>query len=183
MKFKGRGPSARVGSEVFVGLGSNLGDSVALVRRAMTRLRKLSVTPLACSSLWETAPGDCPPGAPPFINAGVGLSPRPGDTPESLLAELQRLERTFGRQPKRTLNEPRPLDLDLLAFGAERRATSRLVLPHPRAHQRRFVLAPWAEIAPAFVIPGQSQTVAQLLAGLGRQGIVRHLPASCRSVS
>ncbi len=183
MKSEGRTPEAVAGSEVFVALGSNLGDSVAVLRQAMTRLEALSVTPLARSSLWETAPVDCPPGSPPFVNAVVGLSPRSGATPESLLAELQRLEREFGRRPKRTLNEPRPLDLDLLAFGAERRATSQLVLPHPRAHQRRFVLAPWAEIAPGFVIPGQSQTVARLLDGLGTPGIVRQLPASCSGVS
>jgi 2-amino-4-hydroxy-6-hydroxymethyldihydropteridine diphosphokinase len=64
------------------------------------------------------------------------------------------------------LNEPRPLDLDLIAFGREVRAGNRLTLPHPRAHLRRFVLQPLSEIAPGLILPGQSQTVAQLLAAL-----------------
>jgi 2-amino-4-hydroxy-6-hydroxymethyldihydropteridine diphosphokinase len=160
---------------VFVALGSNLGDSVALARRALTRLADLSEEPLRCSSFWQTDPIDCPPGSPPFINAVVGFSPRAGETPESLLAKLQQLELEFGRPPKHRLHEPRPLDLDLLVFGAEQRATPRLVLPHPRAQQRRFVLEPWAEIAPSFVIPGQSETVAGLLAALGAQGTVRRI--------
>jgi 2-amino-4-hydroxy-6-hydroxymethyldihydropteridine diphosphokinase len=165
------GPADRV----FIALGSNLGDSVALVREAMTRLAAFADAPLRCSSLWQTEPVDCPPGSPPFINAVVELEPRPGERPESLLARLQQLEQEFGRRPKRRLNEPRPLDLDLLAFGAERRHTPNLVLPHPRAHQRRFVLAPWAEIAPSFAIPGQSRTVAGLLAGLNEPGTARRI--------
>jgi len=173
VKSEGRSANGESEQPVFVALGSNLGDSVALVRRARTRLRELSDEPLRCSSLWQTDPVDCPPGSPPFINAVVGFSPRAGETPESLLARLQQLEYEFGRPPKHKSNEPRPLDLDLLAFGAERRATPGLVLPHPRAHRRRFVLEPWAEIAPSFVIPGQSQTVASLLAALGAQGTVR----------
>ena len=173
MKSEGRSAKSESEQPVFVALGSNLGDSVALVRRARTRLRELSDEPLRCSSLWQTDPVDCPPGSPPFINAVVGFSPRAGETPESLLARLQQLEYEFGRPAKHGLNEPRPLDLDLLAFGAEQRATSQLLLPHPRAHQRRFVLEPWAELAPSFVIPGQSETVASLLAALGAQETVR----------
>jgi 2-amino-4-hydroxy-6-hydroxymethyldihydropteridine diphosphokinase len=172
---KSEGRSAKTESErqVFVALGSNLGDSVALVRRAVTRLAELSKEPLRCSSFWQTDPIDCPTGSPPFINAVVGFSPRAGETPESLLAKLQQLEREFGRPAKHGLNEPRPLDLDLLAFGTEQRAASQLLLPHPRARQRRFVLEPWAELAPSFVIPGQSETVDRLLAALGAQETVR----------
>lgn len=150
----------------FIALGSNLGESVGLVRRAIDQLRDLGDGRLLVSSLWRTSPVDCPPGSPPFINAVVGLTPRPRETPESLLARLQALEGAFGRVPKRQPNEPRPLDLDLLAFADEVRATARLTLPHPRAHQRRFVLAPLAEIAPDLVLPGQVQSVARLLAGL-----------------
>jgi len=151
---------------VFVALGSNLGDSAAILRQAMARLQSLSDTPLLTSSFWEAAPVDCPPGSPPFLNAVVGFLPRPGDTPDSLLDTLQQWEREFGRRPKQVLNEPRPLDLDLISFGEELRATSRLTLPHPRAWQRRFVLAPLAEIAPGMVLPGQVKNVATLLAEL-----------------
>ena len=65
---------------------------------------------------------------------------------------------------KKIHNEPRPLDLDLISFGNETRASKELTLPHPRAHQRRFVLSPLAEIAPEWIMPGQAKTVAQLLA-------------------
>lgn len=113
--------------------------------------------------MWETEPVDCPPGSPPFVNAIVGLVPRLDETPGSLLAKLQALEKDFGRQAKKVLNEPRPLDLDLIAFGSETRAGKELTLPHPRAHQRRFVLQPLSEIAPDLILPGQKKTVLQLL--------------------
>lgn len=101
-----------------------------------------------------------------FVNAVVGLVHRAGETPETLLAKLQTLETEFGRSPRKIVNEPRPLDLDLIAFGDQTRVTPSLLLPHPRAHQRRFVLEPLNEIAPEFVLPGQTQTVKQLLACL-----------------
>ncbi len=132
----------------------------------MAELAGLSEQPLLRSSLWQTAPVDCPPGSSPFVNAVVGLVPREGETPESLLARLREQEKEFGRGPKRVLNEPRPLDLDLIAFADETRATKELTLPHPRAHQRRFVLQPLSEIAPDLVLPGQTKTVAQLLRAL-----------------
>ena len=129
----------------------------------MDRLQELSDQPLLRSTLWETEPVDCPPGSPKFINAMIGLVPRQGETPESLLGKLQKLEQKFGRKPKQVLNEPRPLDLDLIAFGGETRHTPELTLPHPRATQRRFVLGPLADIAPDLILPGQDETVAQLL--------------------
>jgi 2-amino-4-hydroxy-6-hydroxymethyldihydropteridine diphosphokinase len=79
------------------------------------------------------------------------------------LAKLQALEREFGRLPKKILNEPRPLDLDLISFREERRQAAELLLPHPRAHERLFVLQPLAEILPDLVLPGQRQTVQALL--------------------
>ena len=132
----------------------------------MERLQTLSDEPILRSSLWETAPVDCPPGAPPFLNAVVAFIARGDATPERLLATLQAWEREFGRWPKQVLNEPRPLDLDLISFGPELRTAPELTLPHPRACLRRFVLAPLAEIAPDYVPPGQARTVAQLLAAL-----------------
>jgi 2-amino-4-hydroxy-6-hydroxymethyldihydropteridine diphosphokinase len=151
-----------------IALGSNQGDSRKSIRQVMEHLQKLSVQPLMKSSLWQTTPVDCPPGSPPFINAVVGLHPHPGETPESLLTKLQALEKEFGRQPKKVPNEQRTLDLDIIAFGGETRNAPQLVLPHPRAHQRSFVLQPLSEIAPDLILPGQSKTVAQLLAELPR---------------
>lgn len=118
-------------------------------------------------------PVDCPPGSPDFINAVAALVPKQDETPESLLSKLQSLEKEFGRAPKKILNEPRPLDLDLIAFGNETRATSALVLPHPRAHQRRFVLQPLAEIAPDLILPGQTKSVVELLAALPPNNTIR----------
>lgn len=151
---------------VVVALGANLGDCRANILRGMGRLEALSAGPLLRSSLWQTAPVDCPEGSPVFVNAVVAFVPRRGARPEWLLACLKKIEKEFGRKPKKVLNEPRPLDLDLIAFGSETRASRELTLPHPRAHQRRFVLEPLSEIAPDLVLPGQGKTVLQLLEGL-----------------
>ena len=161
--------------KAFIALGSNLGDSRQLVLRAMERLQELSDQLLSRSSLFETAPVDCPPGSSNFVNAVVGLVPKEGETAESLLRKIRVLEKEFGRIPKKVLNEARPLDLDLIAFGNETRATPELTLPHPRAHLRRFVLEPLAEIAPKLVLPGQRRTVAELLAQLTSTENVRRL--------
>ena len=161
---------------VYVALGSNLGDSRGNVLRALGLLQSLSGRPLRRSSLWETEPVDCPPGSPYFINAVAALVPRAGETPRSLLARLQALEKGMGRPPKKILNEPRVIDLDLIAFGSQTLAEPDLVLPHPRACRRRFVLQPLGEIAPDFVLPGQDKPVAELLRGLKPGGILRRVP-------
>ncbi len=156
----------RTPHSVFIALGSNLGASATILRNAMERLQSFSDHPLLRSALWQTTPVDCPPGSPPFVNAVAGLIPREDETPESLLNKLGALEIEFGRRPRSVLNEPRPLDLDLIAFGTETRGSAELTVPHPRAHVRRFVLQPLSEIAPGLVLPGQTRTVAQLLAAL-----------------
>jgi 2-amino-4-hydroxy-6-hydroxymethyldihydropteridine diphosphokinase len=79
---------------------------------------------------------------------------------------LGEIERGFGRQPKKMLNEPRTLDLDLIAFKREIRGSPELTLPHPRARSRRFVLQPLAEIAPGLVLPGELESITQLLSRL-----------------
>jgi 2-amino-4-hydroxy-6-hydroxymethyldihydropteridine diphosphokinase len=160
----------------FVALGANLGDPRAQIVAALDCLRSLSTVPLRRSSLWQSTPVDCPAGSPLFVNAVAGLLPPPGTTPESLLAALQALEVRFGRRPKAVLNEPRPLDLDLIAFGREVRHTRALVLPHPRAAQRRFVLQPLAEIAPGLVLPGQTQPALRLLEALRSEEILTRCP-------
>jgi 2-amino-4-hydroxy-6-hydroxymethyldihydropteridine diphosphokinase len=149
-----------------VALGANLGEPQRNLARAMLRLETFSDQPLLRSSLWQTSPLDCPPGSPPFLNAVVGLEPRPAETPESFLGKLLVLEKEFGRRVKQILNEPRPLDLDLIAFGRQTRHALGLVLPHPRAHLRRFVLQPLVEILPDFMLPGQVLTARQLLENL-----------------
>lgn len=159
----------------YIALGSNLGDSRHNVLRAMERLQQLSDEPLAKSSLIESTPVDCPPDSANFVNAVAGLVPRANETPESLLAKLHALENEFGRVPKKVPNEPRPLDLDLIAFGDDVRHTPELTLPHPRAHLRRFVLQPLAEIAPELVLTGRGQPVKVLLKQLTSDEVVRKL--------
>jgi 2-amino-4-hydroxy-6-hydroxymethyldihydropteridine diphosphokinase len=159
----------------FVALGSNLGNSVDIIRSAFEQLQSLSDKPLLKSSLWQSAPVDCPPGSPPFVNAVAALEPRPAETPATLLRQLRALEEKFGRPPGKVRNEPRLLDLDLIAFGSRIVNSADLILPHPRAHVRRFVLQPLSEIAPDFVLPGQTKTAQQLLHGLKPDDTVRQL--------
>jgi 2-amino-4-hydroxy-6-hydroxymethyldihydropteridine diphosphokinase len=160
---------------VFVALGSNLGDSRKIILNAMARLQNFSDEPILKSSLWQTSPVDCPPDSPKFVNAVVGFAPRKNETPESLLKKLRELEIEFGRAPKMVLNEPRPLDLDLIAFGNEIRNSPDLILPHPRAHLRKFVLQPLGEIAPGLILPNQTTTVSQLLAEISSEETVIRL--------
>lgn len=152
---------------VVVGVGANLGDPAAQVRAALEWLRGRAGGAFAASSLWQSTPVNCPPGSPPFVNAVALFTPRPEETPESLLAAMQAWERSAGRGQKRLLNEPRMVDLDLIAFGDSSRESAALTLPHPRAARRRFVLAPLAEVAPDFVLPGRGESVTELL---------RHVP-------
>lgn len=162
-----------------VALGSNLGDSENIFRQALRQLEPLSTAPLVVSSFWRTSPVNCPPGSPPFLNAVALLQPEVATTPERLLDQLQQMERDFGRRPKVVLNEPRPLDLDLILFRTVRLQSPRLVLPHPRAHERRFVLAPLAEIGPDWVLPGFREPVRELLRRLQTdEEIVRLDPLS-----
>lgn len=158
-----------------VALGSNLGKSARIIRRVMERLQRFSVQPILKSSLYETTPMDCPPDSPKFMNAVVGFVPRKDETPESLLKKLRELEIEFGRAPKKILNEPRPLDLDLIVFGNETRNSPELILPHPRAHLRKFVLQPLNEIAPELILPNQTKTVSQLLAEISSDEIITKL--------
>lgn len=156
-------------THAIIALGANLGDAATTLHRALDALQALSTAPVLTSSLWLSAPVDCPPGSPPFINAVAAIVPHRTETPESCLERLQALERAAGRKPKRVVNEARPLDLDLIAFRHELRQSPALRLPHPRAHVRAFVLLPLAEIAADLQLPNQMETVANL---------IRRLPAA-----
>jgi 2-amino-4-hydroxy-6-hydroxymethyldihydropteridine diphosphokinase len=163
---------SKASSLAFVALGSNLGDSRKIILDAMARLQNFSDEPILKSSLWETSPVNCPANSPKFVNAVVGLIPTENETPQSLLKKLRELEIEFGRKPKKILNEPRPLDLDLIVFRNEIRNSPDLILPHPRAHERKFVLQPLSEIAPDFILAGQGKTVLQLLDELKNHEVV-----------
>ena len=153
-----------VGSDIaFVALGSNLGDAEQNLLRAIEELRKLADGNLVRSGLWVSEPLDCPVGSPDFINAVVGFTTKSESSPELLLVQLQNMELELGRQTDQMPNSPRPLDLDIIAYGALRVNLADLVIPHPRAHQRLFVLKPLQEIAPHFILPGSTQTVTELV--------------------
>lgn len=165
---------------VLVGLGSNRGDSLALMDEAMVRLAAFAAAGYRTSSLWRTSPVDCPPGSGDFLNAVAVFEPKPELTPEGLLAALKALEREYGRDANPVKNAPRELDLDLLVFTDQRRDGPDFFLPHPRAAQRRFVLAPAAELVPDFVWPGTGQTVAALLSELASDETVVPLASPSR---
>jgi 2-amino-4-hydroxy-6-hydroxymethyldihydropteridine diphosphokinase len=134
----------------FVGLGANLDDPRGHVLRAMDELAHLPQSTLAArSSLWRSAPIGYA-GQPEFVNAVARLET--GLPADALLDELQRVETAHGRE-RSFRNAPRTLDLDLLMYGGEICRTGRLTLPHPRMHERAFVLRPLLEIAPDAEIP------------------------------
>lgn len=152
----------------YVGLGANLGDPMATVRRAIGSLGEVSATALrAASSLYRTAPVDAD--GPPYINAVVALETQL--TPDDLLEALQELERRAGRE-RPYHHAPRTLDLDLLLHGHAQMQTERLTLPHPRLHQRAFVLRPLLEVAPDLEAPGLGR-LDRLLPAVAGQSVVR----------
>ncbi|MDZ4253130.1 MAG: 2-amino-4-hydroxy-6-hydroxymethyldihydropteridine diphosphokinase [Sulfuritalea sp.] len=161
-----------MGQPCFIALGANLGNPVATVQAAILALRQLPQTEfVAASSLYRTAPVGLKH-QPDFINAVVQLvavSPAP-----TLLQALFEIEARFGRQ-RSVKNAPRTLDLDLLLYGDELSDDPQLTLPHPRLHERAFVLAPLAEIAPQLVIPGRGP-VAKLLLRCADQQFEKILP-------
>lgn len=143
----------------YVGLGSNLGQPAEQVSRAFAELARIPDTSLrAVSSLYRSAPVGYADQA-DFVNAVAALETGLGA--EALLAALQGIEAQHGRR-RRFANAPRTLDLDLLLFGEESLEAQDLTLPHPRMHERAFVLAPLIEIAPDIAIPGIGPAVEQL---------------------
>ena len=155
---------------VAIALGSNLGARLENLRFGLARLR-LILQDVRVSSVYETEPAH-DPGQPMFLNACV--TGRTRLSARQLLSELQDAERAAGRRPARQRWGPRTLDLDVLLYGDHVVREPRLVIPHPRLHERAFVLVPLAEIAPAWVVPdptGGGETVATLAARIDGSGV------------
>ncbi len=152
-------------SLAYVGLGANLGDARAALDSAFEALAALPGTELLRrSSLWRSAP--IASSGPDYLNAVAEL--RSTLAPLELLHRLQAIEHAHGRErPYR--NAPRTLDLDLLTMDSVSLVTPELTLPHPRAHERAFVLAPLAELAPQLEIPGHGRVAALLPAVAGQR--------------
>jgi 2-amino-4-hydroxy-6-hydroxymethyldihydropteridine diphosphokinase len=157
-----------------IALGSNLGDRGGEIRRAFAFLR--SFDPSArLSRIHESTPVDCPPGSGLFLNAVVVLET---DLPAlDLLDQFQAYELQRGRAVVRSVNAPRPIDLDLLFYGSEALDSPRLTLPHPRLHERLFVLLPLVEVAPDFRLPGDDRSLQHWIeAARARSGAETCLP-------
>ena len=146
-----------------VGLGSNLGEREATLRAALARLAGApGVAVTAVSSFRETEPVGIEE-QPRFINAAAALETELG--PRALLELLLAIERELGRTRAGPRFGPRTIDLDLLLYGDVRVDEPGLTVPHPRLHERSFVLEPLAELDPTLVVPGRG-SVATLLAAL-----------------
>lgn len=163
-----------------VSLGSNLaseaGSPVEVISLAAAEVALLSVCPPLLSTFYYTDPVDCATGTLPFINAVEIVYPKPGTTASQLLQELHGIENVFGRKRGRFANESRSLDLDLICFGNLQVNKPKLKLPHPKAHQRRFVLQPITDLVPGLVLPGQAVTVQELLGKLTTEQAVVPIP-------
>jgi 2-amino-4-hydroxy-6-hydroxymethyldihydropteridine diphosphokinase len=146
-------------SQAYIGIGSNLGASARQVEQAIAELEALADTRVASrSSLYRSAPVGYA-NQPDFVNAVVRLET--GLPAERLLSGMQEIEARHGRE-RPFPNAPRSLDLDLLLFDDVRLYTDQLVLPHPRMHERAFVLKPLLEIAGGISIPGHGAAEALL---------------------
>jgi 2-amino-4-hydroxy-6-hydroxymethyldihydropteridine diphosphokinase len=141
-------------STAYVGLGSNLEHPRRQLARALRQLARLPRTRLAgASHNYLSAPIGCAEPQPDYVNAVAVL--RTALPPRSLLARLTAIEQRHGRESRAERNTPRTLDLDLLLYGRRRLAQPALTIPHPRMHERAFVLGPLVEVAPAATIPGR----------------------------
>jgi 2-amino-4-hydroxy-6-hydroxymethyldihydropteridine diphosphokinase len=149
---------------IVVALGSNLAGAhatpAALLEAALERLTEVGLKVRARSSWWRSAAW---PDAmdPPFVNAVAIVET--DALPREVMDMLTGIEREFGRT-RHSANAPRTLDLDLIAYGRVVAADADLILPHPRAHERRFVMGPLAEIAPEWRHPVAAETAAVLAA-------------------
>ncbi|HUO06035.1 MAG TPA: 2-amino-4-hydroxy-6-hydroxymethyldihydropteridine diphosphokinase [Candidatus Binataceae bacterium] len=156
-------------NRAFIGIGSNLGERAANYREAVSRVAEIPETRVVRqSSIYETEPMGDLKGA--FLNGVVEVDTELG--PEALMRRLLAIERVMGRKrvkgkkPARGKYRPRIIDLDLLFFNKESIDTRLVKVPHPRLHERRFVLAPMSELAPVLIHPKLNASISEMLAGL-----------------
>jgi 2-amino-4-hydroxy-6-hydroxymethyldihydropteridine diphosphokinase len=162
-----------VRARAVLSVGANLGDRLGTLQgcvQAIARLRDTDV--VAVSPVYETAPVGGPP-QPDYLNAVLLI--QTGLPPRDLLAAIYGIEADFGRVRAERFG-PRTLDVDIIDYAGQVSDDPALTLPHPRAHERAFVLAPWHDLDPDAALPGHGP-IAGLLAGLDRAG-VRPVPSA-----
>jgi 2-amino-4-hydroxy-6-hydroxymethyldihydropteridine diphosphokinase len=150
---------------VGIALGSNMGDRLIELEAGFSFLQSLAFDgEILRSTVIQSDPVNCPPGSAPFLNAVAEIQVDSHKwPPKKLLANFQAFEQQRGRTAEHERNAPRPLDLDILYYGDRVVRLDTLVIPHSRLTERRFVLEPLAELRPDLVLPGQTQSVSELL--------------------
>jgi len=166
--------NAAVNSEIFIALGSNMGDREENLLRAVAAVGRLPDTRItALSPLYDTEPvGGISQNN--YLNAVMRLTS--SLSPQQLLKELLRIETAIFKRKRALTWGPRSIDLDILFYGSKVISNPPdLLLPHPRLHERRFVLAPLADIAPGFIHPVHGKSISALLADLPPGGNVTRI--------
>jgi 2-amino-4-hydroxy-6-hydroxymethyldihydropteridine diphosphokinase len=158
-------------ANAYVGLGSNLGDRAGNLLLGIRGMLEAGLEVVRLSGIYETEPVETFQ-QPPFLNMVAELRGNTLPPPEQVMARLLRVEYALGRTREVAMS-PRTIDLDLLLYRDEIRATQFLTLPHPRLHLRGFVLVPLAEMAPRLVHPRLEKTIAELLEKVGDTSKVR----------
>lgn len=148
-----------------IALGSNQGNRIENLRLAVESVQNLcDDKTVLTASVFETQPVDCPEGSEPFYNTVIEV--KCAIDAKELLTKCQEIERNIGRIPSEEENAPRPIDVDILYYGDVELSTKKLTIPHPRLTSRRFVLQPLSEIRPGLILPGETQSIEEILADL-----------------
>jgi len=160
-----------------IGLGSNKGDTCRSIEEAKRLLKEAGLEIVRCSSLYISDPVDCEPGTPDFVNA-VLIGHWPGSV-RQLLNSSKTIERTIGRPAQHSSRQARVIDLDILLFDNLVIEAGDIVLPHPQLQERLFVLKPFCEIAPDWIIPSTQKSIRtacnELVETKGKEQKVRKL--------
>jgi 2-amino-4-hydroxy-6-hydroxymethyldihydropteridine diphosphokinase len=158
-------------THAYIGLGSNLGARAGYLRLAIKGMVAAGLKVTRVSPIYETEPVETF-AQPPFLNMVAEIDGNALPEPEELLATLLRIEQALGRTREVPMS-PRTIDLDLLFYRDETRATPFITLPHPRLHQRRFVLVPLADLSPDLIHPIMKQSVSELLLQTNDTSVVK----------
>lgn len=154
---------ATASQRVIFSLGSNVGDRLATLESACDYLADV-FGELRLSQVYETEPVGCPAGSPSYLNACVEVSTNM--PAEEVLQLCMRIEKELGRTRNGIYGAPRTCDIDIILYGDLQQQSPTLTLPHPRAHEREFVLRPLCDLDPQLTLPGHTHTVSQMLTQL-----------------